>query len=187
MACICITTDYESALGKNTQHKYGGGGSELGYVKGKLVSKKRSTVRSNPMTKSAQADIATLIAKARVEQAPEKDGVVNFFPRPLEVWIHVVRPLDPEVDGVEKDIDPINFQSSICDAIEDGIRVNDSFYMSRVTWSVIKEGEKPRIRITITQEDRNAEVQVSDIHTGGGHSADHRNDLHYAHSDCPKG
>lgn len=162
MSCICITTDYESALGKNTMHQHRSGGKQLDYVNGKLVEKKRSAVRSNPMTKAAQADIVALLRKARIEDqhGNRRKDIVNFFPRPLRVWIHVIRPKDPEIDGVEQDIDPVNFQPAILDAVENGINVNDSFYMSRTTWSVVKEGEKPRIRITVTQETRDEEIPV---------------------------
>lgn len=129
MASISITIPYDASLGKNTTHEYGG----------------KSVVRKNTRTTKNQDAISYELMGAR------NNPIINFEQDVVDVWIHVVRPKDPRVVGPRKDVDPVNFQPAICDAIEQGINVDDSFFQSRVTWSVIAEGEKPSITITVTQ------------------------------------
>jgi len=148
MPCLSITIPHSKSLGKNDTLKYRGGGKTLDVVGGKVVTKSRGTVRKNTATAGNQDAISYEIS-----------GICNgrgieFEDRRLTVDIHVVRPVDPEIVGPRKDTDPANFQQTILDAVEKGIHVDDSYYETSVTWSVIKPGEKPVIIITVTQEDR---------------------------------
>lgn len=150
MRQISITIPHDKSLGKNAAHEYRGGGKTLDVVDGKLVAKSRSTVRKNKTTNANQNGIFLKVRGECNKQTPQ----VVFEKRKLTVAIHVVRPVDPEIVGARKDIDPANFQPTIIDAVEKGIHVDDSFYETSVTWSVVKKGEKPVITITITQKDK---------------------------------
>ena len=145
---ISIRIPHAPSLGKNTAHEYRGGGKTLDYVDGKLVTKSRRTVRKNDATTANQNAISTEL------RAVCNGQKIEFEKRKLLVSIHVIRPIDPEIEGPRKDIDPANFQPTILDGVEKGIHVDDSFYETATTWSVVKDGEKPTIIITVTQKDK---------------------------------
>jgi hypothetical protein len=146
MPTISIWYPYAKPLGKNEAHKFSPG--ELGVVDGKLAMTKKSVVRKDKRTSADQAGITMAL---RGERNKPK-GKINFRQAKVFVRIHVIRPKDP-ADGVRKDIDPINFQQYICDAVEKGIDVNDSWFESQVTWSVVSQDQEPMIFIEVIQED----------------------------------
>ena len=75
-------------------------------------------------------------------------------PRPVfrddKVWVKIMvyRPKHPRAKG-KRDVDPINFEQSIADAIKWAIKVDDDMYSSVVDWEV--DVDNPRIEITVEQ------------------------------------
>ena len=134
MAFVSITIPYDVTLSKNVAYRYGGT---------KAVKKDGAT------TANQNAIAMRLQLKAKPRGVP----TIVFRKDRLAVHIHVVRPIDPRVDGPRKDVDPANFQPFIIDAVEQGIGIDDSFFETQVTWSVAAPDQEPCIVIAVTQDD----------------------------------
>lgn len=134
MAVVSIVIPYDPTLGKNAGHEFGGS---------KMVRKKKATTSNQN----------AITIQLQIQCKPRGVETVKFRKDKLTVWMHITRPIDPRIEGPRKDTDPANFQPFIVDAVEKGIGVDDSFYETRVTWSVAKPKEKPSIAITVTQEE----------------------------------
>lgn len=127
---IQITVPHDPTLGKNKALKYGN----------RRVGKDAAT--------SANQDGISIELRGQMN-APGQN--IRFETGKVSVSIHVIREKNPAIRE-RADIDPVNFQPFILDAVAKGISVDDTWFESHVTWEV--DPDNKGIVITVEQGEK---------------------------------